>query len=250
MQHVIVSHDEWLMARRAHLTREKELTRLRDQLSAERRQLPWVKVEKNYVFDSSSGSRTLGELFAGQSQLILYHFMFGPGWEEGCKSCSFLADHLDGARVHLAQRDVALAVVSRAPLPDLLAFRQRMGWQFPWYSSFGSDFNLDYHVSFTPDEMAAGKVDYNYGLTDFSVEEGPGLSVFYKDGSGNIYHTYSTYARGLDILLGTYNFLDLVPKGRDEDGLSFTMDWVRHHDRYAYQPSAAGSCCHGDDHRS
>lgn len=250
MQHVIVSHDEWLMARRAHLTREKELTRLRDQLSAERRQLPWVKVEKNYVFDSPSGSRTLDELFAGQSQLILYHFMFGPGWEEGCKSCSFLADHLDGARVHLAQRDVALAVVSRAPLPDLLAFRQRMGWQFPWYSSFGSDFNLDFHVSFTPDEMAAGKVNYNYGLTEFPVEEGPGLSVFYKDDSGNIYHTYSTYARGLDILLGAYNFLDLVPKGRDEDGLSFTMDWVRHHDRYADQPSTASACCHGDNHRS
>lgn len=249
MQNVIVSHDEWLAARRAHLRREKELTRLRDQLSAERRQLPWVKVEKAYVFEGPSGGRGLGELFAGRSQLILYHFMFGPGWAEGCKSCSFLADHLDGARVHLAQRDVTLAVVSRAPLPDLLAFQQRMGWQFTWYSSFGSDFNFDYHVSFTPEEMAAGKVDYNYGLSEFSVEEGPGLSVFYQDDPGNIYHTYSTYARGLDILLGTYNFLDLLPKGRDEGQLSFTMDWVRHHDRYADQPLAASPCCRHDGHR-
>ncbi len=249
MQNVIVSHDEWLAARRAHLKREKELTRLRDQLSAERRQLPWVKVEKAYVFEGPSGRRGLGELFAGRSQLILYHFMFGPGWAEGCKSCSFLADHLDGARVHLAQRDVTLAVVSRAPLPDLLAFQQRMGWQFPWYSSFGSDFNFDYHVSFTPDELAAGNVDYNYGSTEFLVEEGPGLSVFYQGEPGNIYHTYSTYARGLDILLGAYNFLDLLPKGRDEYQLSFTMDWVRHHDRYADQPLAASPCCRHDEHR-
>lgn len=250
MQHVIVSRDEWLAARRAHLTREKELTRLRDRLSAERRQLPWVKVEKDYLFDSPSGDQVLGELFAGRSQLIVYHFMFGPGWEEGCKSCSFLADHFDGARVHLAQRDVTLVAVSRARLPDILAFQRRMGWQFPWYSSAGSDFNFDYHVSFTPDEVAAGKVDYNYGLTEFPVEEGPGLSVFYKDESGNIYHTYSTYARGLDILVGAYNLLDLAPKGRDEDGLSFTMDWVRHHDRYTDQTVATNSICHADSHCS
>ena len=244
MQHQIVSHDEWLAARKQHLAREKELTRLRDQVSAERRELPWVKVDKPYAFATADGKRTLAELFDGRNQLVVYHFMLGPGWTEGCKSCSFLADHFDGARVHLAQRDVTLIVVSRAPLAEIQAFQHRMGWQFPWVSSFGSDFNLDYHVSFTSEELARGKVLYNFELTEFPVEEGPGLSVFYRADSGDIYHTYSTYARGLDILVGAYNFLDLVPKGRDEAELSFTMDWVRHHDRYDAQPKAMAACCH------
>ncbi len=174
----------------------------------------------------------MADLFAGRSQLIVYHFMFAPGWEEGCKSCSYLADHFDGAAVHLAQRDVTFVVVSRAPLAEIQAFQQRMGWRFKWVSSFGSDFNRDFHVSFTQDELAQGEVDYNYERAPFPVEEAPGLSVFYRDAAGTVFHTYSAYARGLDILVGAYNFLDLVPKGRDEDGLSFTMDWVRHHDRY------------------
>ena len=244
MQHQIVSHDEWLAARKQHLAREKELTRLRDQVSAERRELPWVKVDKAYAFETADGKRTLANLFDGRSQLVVYHFMLGPGWTEGCKSCSFLADHFDGARVHLAQRDVTLVVVSRAPLAEIQAFQRRMGWQFPWVSSFGSDFNPDYHVSFTPEELARGKVLYNFELTGFPVEEGPGLSVFYRADGGDIYHTYSTYARGLDILVGAYNFLDLAPKGRDEAGLSFTMDWVKHHDRYDEQPKAEAACCH------
>ena len=229
----IVSQDEWLVARKAHLAREKELTRLRDQVSAERRELPWVKVEKPYVFDGPDGKETLADLFDGRSQLIVYHFMFGPEWEEGCPSCSFLSDHTDGAIVHLAQRDVTLLVVSRAPLPKIDAFKKRMGWRFKWVSSYRNDFNRDYHVSFTKDEMAKGKVYYNYDKREFPSEEAPGISVFYKDKTGDVFHTYSGYARGLDMLVGAYNYLDLVPKGRDEDGLAFTMSWVRHHDRYS-----------------
>src|SRR5712691_10931976 len=228
----IVSEAEWLAARKQHLTKEKEFTQLRDQLSAERRKLPWVKVEKPYVFDGPNGKETLADLFDGRSQLIVYHFMFGPGWEEGCRSCSFLADHIDGALVHLAHRDVTLVAVSRAPLPQIEAFKQRMGWHFKWVSSYGSDFNYDYHVSFTQDERAKGKVYYNYEMRAFSSEELPGTSVFYKDATGDIFHTYSCYARGNDILIGAYNYLDLVPKGRDEDALAFTMAWVRHRDRY------------------
>jgi predicted dithiol-disulfide oxidoreductase (DUF899 family) len=228
----VVSRDEWLVARKQHLSKEKEFTRLRDQLSAERRSLPWVKVEKPYVFDGPEGKETLAELFGGRSQLIVYHFMFGPGWEEGCRSCSFLADHIDGALVHLAHRDVTLIAVSRAPLSQIEAFKSRMGWRFKWVSSNENDFNYDYHVSFTKEEMAKGKVYYNYETQEFGVEEAPGASVFYKDGTGDIFHTYSAYARGLDILVGTYNYLDLVSKGRDEDALAFTMAWVRHHDRY------------------
>ena len=228
----VVSRDEWLAARKQHLKKEKEFTRLRDKLSAERRELPWVKVEKNYVFDAPKGRETLADLFDGRSQLIVYHFMFGPEWEEGCKSCSFLSDHIDGSVVHLAHRDVTLLVVSRAPLAKIEAFRKRMGWRFKWVSSYGNDFNFDYHVSFTKDEMAKGKVYYNYNMNEFPSDEGPGISVFYKDGTGDIFHTYSAYARGLDILVGAYNYLDLVPKGRDEDALDFTMAWVRHHDRY------------------
>ncbi|TMQ57702.1 MAG: DUF899 domain-containing protein [Candidatus Eisenbacteria bacterium] len=230
--HKIVSREEWLEARKAHLAKEKEFTRLRDELSRQRRELPWLKVEKNYVFDGPKGKETLADLFDGRGQLIVYHFMLGPGWKEGCKSCSFVSDHIDGAVVHLAQRDVTLLAISRAPLPEIEAFKKRMGWRFKWVSSYGNDFNFDYHVSFTKDEMAKGKVYYNYEIQEFGSEEGPGVSVFYKDGAGDIFHTYSSYARGLDMLVGAYNYLDLVPKGRDEDALSFTMAWVRHHDKY------------------
>ena len=227
----IVSRDEWLDARKRHLSKEKEFTRLRDQLSAERRQLPWVKVDKNYVFDGPKAKETLADLFAGRSQLIVYHFMFGPQWEEGCPSCSFLADHIDGTLVHLAHRDVTLVVVSRAPLLKIDAFKKRMGWRFKWVSSNENDFNFDYHVSFTKGELAQGKVNYNYEMQE-GWDELPGTSVFYRDASGGVLHTYSSYARGGDLLLGTYNYLDLTPKGRDEDTLTFAMAWVRHHDRY------------------
>jgi predicted dithiol-disulfide oxidoreductase (DUF899 family) len=256
----IVSQAEWLAARKEFLTKEKEFSRLRDELSRQRRELPWEKVEKPYVFDGPGGKETLAGLFDRRSQLIVYHFMLGPGWREGCQSCSFLADHFDGAAVHLANRDVTLAVVSRAPLAEIEAFKKRMGWRFKWVSSFGSDFNYDYHVSFTKDEMANGQVDYNYAMGQFPSEEAPGASVFYQDGAGGIFHTYSTYARGLDILLGAYNFLDLTQKGRDEEGLAFSMAWVRHHDRYSdgyfvdpaqLYVSPKGSedtCCSGEKH--
>jgi predicted dithiol-disulfide oxidoreductase (DUF899 family) len=230
--HPIVPEAEWLAARKELLTKEKEFSRLRDALSVERRKLPWLKVEKEYSFDTPGGKRSLADLFAGKSQLIVYHFMFGPGWEEGCPLCSFLADHFDGPMVHLAHRDVAFVVISRAPLPQIEAFRQRMGWRFPWASSHGSDFNYDYHVSFTKEERESGKACYNYESRGFPSDEGPGASVFCKDDSGNVFHTYSTFARGLDILIGAYNFLDIAPKGRDEDGLAFGMSWVRHHDKY------------------
>jgi predicted dithiol-disulfide oxidoreductase (DUF899 family) len=228
----IVSEAEWLVARKDLLAREKEFTRQRDVLSAARRQMPWVKIDKEYVFDGPKGKETLADLFDGHSQLIVYHFMFGPGWEEGCKSCSFLADHFDGANWHLPHRDVALVVVSRAPLSEFEPYKKRMGWRFKWVSSYENDFNFDYHVSFTKDEEAKGTVYYNYGMGEFMSDELPGLSVFYKDENGDIFHSYSTYARGLDILVGTYNFLDLVPKGRNENPES-TMDWVRRHDQYA-----------------
>jgi predicted dithiol-disulfide oxidoreductase (DUF899 family) len=228
----IVSRDEWLTARKQLLSKEKELTRRRDALSAERRALPWVKVDKAYGFETPQGPRTLAELFAGRNQLVVYHFMFGPGWEQGCPSCSWAADNIDANLVHLNARGVTLVVVSRAPLAQIAAFQQRMGWRFPWISSHGSDFNYDYHVSFTPDDVANGNVHYNYGPNGFPSEEAPGVSVFYKDAAGDIFHTYSAFARGAEPLLGGYFFLDLVPKGRDEAGLPFTMAWVRHHDRY------------------
>jgi predicted dithiol-disulfide oxidoreductase (DUF899 family) len=228
----VVSHQDWLAARREFLAKEKEFTRLRDELSGQRRELPWEKVEKAYAFDAPSGKVTLADLFAGRGQLIVYHFMFHPSWEEGCRSCSFFADHFDGELIHLANRDTALAVVSHAPLAKLEAFKKRMGWKFPWVSSFENDFNFDYHVSFAPEEQAAGKVDYNYAIRPFPSMEAPGVSVFAKDDAGDVFHTYSTYERGIDILNGTYNLLDLVPKGRDEEGLAFDMAWVRHHDRY------------------
>jgi predicted dithiol-disulfide oxidoreductase (DUF899 family) len=229
-QHKVVSHDEWTTARKEFLATEKEFSRVRDELSRKRRELPWEKVEKQYGFEGPQGKETLADLFGGRSQLVVYHFMLGPGWKEGCPSCSFLADHFDGSVVHLAQRDVTLVVASRAPLAEIEAFKKRMGWRFKWVSSFGSDFNSDYQVSSLKD--ASGKTYYNYAMTDFPSEERPGASVFYKDAAGNIFHTYSTYARGLDILIGAYNFLDLTPKGRDEEGLKHGMAWVRHHDRY------------------
>ena len=227
----LVSEAEWLVARKDLLTREKELTRLRDEVSRHRRELPWVKVEKQYVFDGPNGKETLADLFDGRSQLIVYHFMFGPDWEEGCKSCSYLADHFDGANWHLPHRDVALAVISRAPLSKLEAYKKRMGWRFKWLSSHGNDFNFDYHVSFTKEDEENGTAYYNYARQEFISDELPGLSVFYKNEDGDVFHTYSAYARGLDILVGAYNFLDLVPKGRDENPDS-TMDWVRRHDEY------------------
>jgi predicted dithiol-disulfide oxidoreductase (DUF899 family)/uncharacterized damage-inducible protein DinB len=245
----VVSPTEWLTARKALLKKEKEFTRLRDELSAQRRELPWEKVEKSYVFEGPTGKVSLSELFKGRSQLVVYHFMFGPGWEQGCPSCSFLADNFDGARVHLEQRDAAFAVISRATSPEIEAFKTRMGWHFPWVSSFGSDFNYDYKVSFTKEDMAPGKRPYNFGTVDFPSEEGPGLSVFYKDADGQIFHTYSTYGRGLDILLTTYNLLDMTPKGRDEEGMTpHAMAWVRHHDRYA--DAEAVSCCSSEAEKS
>ena len=228
----IVSRDEWLAARKQFLSKEKELTRLRDRLSAERRELPWVKVEKPYAFDGPKGKETLADLFDGRSQLVVYHFMFGPGWEQGCPSCSWAADNIDGNVVHLNARDVTLVLVSRAPLGQIEAFKKRMGWRFKWVSSYGNDFNYDYHVSFTKEEMAKGEVYYNFGPNGFPSEEAPGVSVFCKDAAGGVFHTYSSYARGGEPLLGGYYFLDLVPKGRDEAALPFTMAWVRHHDRY------------------
>jgi predicted dithiol-disulfide oxidoreductase (DUF899 family) len=228
----IASRDEWLAARRELLAKEKRFTRLRDELAAERRALPWVPVDKSYVFDGPSGKETLSELFAGRSQLVVYHFMLGPGWKEGCPSCSLLSDHLDGSIVHLAARDVTLAVVSRAPYAEIAAFKARMGWRFPWVSAFGSDFNRDYHVSFSKEEVATGEFYYNYGMDGFPSEEAPGISVFAKDASGSIFHTYSSYARGGEPMIGAYHFLDMVPKGRDEAGLPWPMAWVRHHDRY------------------
>jgi predicted dithiol-disulfide oxidoreductase (DUF899 family) len=254
----VVSHSEWLAARKAHLAKEKEFTRLRDEVSHDRRTLPWEKVEKPYVFEGPNGKVPLSNLFENKSQLIVYHFMFGPGWREGCPSCSFLGDHFDGSTIHLANRDVAFAVISRATYPEIDVFKKRMGWRFKWVSSFGSDFNYDYNVSFTKEQQESGKVFYNYTETTFPSEEGPGLSVFAKDAKGDIFHTYSSYGRGLDILLGAYNFLDMVPKGRDEEGLNFSMAWVRHHDKYAAsyivdpmqlykQPEkAAASCCENE----
>lgn len=227
----IVSREAWLVARRQLLAEEKALSRQRDAVSARRRELPWVKLDKDYVLAGPDGPARLADLFVGRRQLIVYHFMFDPSWEDGCKSCSFIADNFVGGLVHLAARDVAFAVVSRAPLAKLEAFRRRMGWDFRWYSALDSDFNHDFHVSFRAEELAGG-VEYNFTPgTKFPVSEAPGLSVFVRDGE-DIFHTYSTYARGLDLLIGTYNYLDLTPGGRGEDGLAYAMAWVRLHDRY------------------
>jgi len=231
MQHKIVSRDEWLTARKALLAREKAFTQARDRLSAERRELPWVKVDKPYMFEGPQGKETLSDLFAGRGQLLVYHFMFGPDWNEGCPSCSFWADNYNGIVVHLQQRDVTLVAISRAPLEKLEAYQRRMGWSFKWLSSLGNDFNHDYHVSFTPEEQKTAA--YNYKPGGFGSSEAPGISVFAKDAAGDVFHTYSCYARGLDMLNGAYHLLDLVPKGRDEAGLPHPMAWVRRHDKYA-----------------
>lgn len=254
----VVSRDEWLIARKSLLAKEKALTRERDALSAERRALPRVKVDKTYVFETRDGRKRLDELFDGRSQLIVHHFMFGPGWQEGCVGCSFVADHVDGALVHLAQRDIAYVRVSRAPLAEIDAFKARMGWRATWVSSDGSDFNYDYHVSFTKADIAGGLVDYNYAAVEAGSEDLSGVSVFCKDDAGDVFHTYSCFARGEEGILGTYFYLDLTPKGRNETGPRFNLgDWVRHHDKYGQggfvdphgryvAPVKADGCCHSE----
>jgi predicted dithiol-disulfide oxidoreductase (DUF899 family) len=244
MSHAIVSQSEWLAARKALLAREKQFTQAREALAAERRDLPWVKIDKPYVFDGPHGQETLADLFAGKSQLIVYHFMLAPGWGEGCKSCSYVADHFDGAIPHLAQRDVTMLAISRAPLAEIDAYKKRMGWQFKWVSSNTNDFNTDFVVSFSKDDV--GKEDiYNFGTTKVYGDEMPGISVFAKNKAGEVFRTYSTYARGLDMIVGTYQLLDLVPKGRDEADLPFTMSWVKRHDEYEQAPVAKAGCCCG-----
>ncbi len=227
--HPVVSREEWLTSRKELLAEEKLALRQLDAISAKRRALPWARVQEEYTFEAEGGRVSLGDLFRGRSQLIVYHFMFGPGWKEGCDGCSFLSDHVDGARQHFEHNDVAFAAISRAPLAEFLPFKKRMGWHFPWLSSNGSSFNFDFGVSFTPDQVASGNVGYNFGTTPYAHDELHGLSVFFKRGDGSIYHTYSTYARGVEFLVGTLQFLDLVPKGRNE---SRTMNWIRFHDRY------------------
>lgn len=229
----IVAYETWLAARLELLAEEKELTRRRDELARKRRALPWVRIEKDYEFTGPDGKLSLSDLFAGRSQLIVQHFMFGPGWDQGCVGCSFLADHADGANQHLQHHDVSLVAVSRAPFAEIAPFRERMGWRFPWVSSHGSDFNFDFHVSFDPEQRATGKAYYNYRHGDPGIDEIGGHSVFLKGDDGSVFHTYSTFARGDELLIGTYNFLDLTPKGRNETGPNFDLtDWVRHHDRY------------------
>ncbi len=228
----VVAREEWLEARRAHLAKEKEFTKLRDQLSQERRELPWVKVDKAYQFEGPNGRESLASLFDGRSQLLVYHFMYGPDWEEGCPTCSFWADNYNGTDIHLNHRDITLVVVSSAKLDTLNAYKARMGWTFKWVSSFGSDFNHDYQVTSTPEEIEMGDVFYNFGPSNFKGEERPGISIFYKSEAGDIYNTYSCYARGLDMLNSTYHHMDLTPMGRDEAGLPWNMAWLRRHDRY------------------
>jgi predicted dithiol-disulfide oxidoreductase (DUF899 family) len=227
----IVSHDQWIAARTKLLKKEKAFTRARDELARMRRALPWERVEKSYAFEGPDGKETLAQLFGGRSQLFVYHFMFAPGDKEGCPICSFWADHYDGAGLHLPQRDVSFVVVSRAPFAAIERFKQRMGWRFKWVSSGNSDFNYDLGVSFTPEQVKRSRVFYNYETTDFAMPDREGASVFYRDAEGAVFHTYSCYARGIDLLNGTYNVLDLVPKGRDEDP-DEPVSWVRHHDRY------------------
>jgi len=257
-QPTIVSQQEWIAARKELLAAEKAQTRANDALSQNRRELPWVKVEKNYVFDGPNGTLTLSDLFCGRSQLIVQHFMFAPGDTQGCVGCSYSADHVDGARQHFENHDVKFVAVSRAPWREFAQFKQRMGWKFDWVSSFGSEFNYDYGVSFTPEQVASGNVGYNYGTSSYAFAELPGVSVFYKDDAGNVFHTYSTYTRGLDILVGTHNFLDLTPLGRNEQGKSAPdAGWVRFHDRYvSSEPFAAchsasaseeKACCHSEE---
>jgi len=242
-RHPVVSQKEWLVARKALLIQEKEGTRLRDRINAERLALPWVKVEKGYAFDTPQGKKTLADLFAGRSQLMIYHFMLGPGWAAGCPGCSFLADHIDGALPHLEHHDVTMIVVSRAPLAEIKAYRARMGWGFHWVSALGSDFNRDYQVSFTKAELDSGKIFHNFAEmplpADFAETELPGLSAFYKDETGEVFHTYSSYARGPEELIGTLMILDRAPKGRNERK---TMDFVRRHDEYESAPKLYDCC--------
>jgi predicted dithiol-disulfide oxidoreductase (DUF899 family) len=243
--HPVVSLDDWLVQRRELLEREKALTRQRDQIARERRALPWVRLAKAYAFDTPAGRRTLAELFEGRRQLMVQHFMLAPGWEQGCKSCSFMADHLAGARVHLEQRDLTVLLVSRAPLGEIERFRRRMGWDFSWASSQDSDFNHDFAVSFPPESRVDGEVHYNYRMTAFPKDEAPGISFFYRDDAGDVFHTYSTYGRGVEAMMMTYDLLDMAPRGRGEDQDAYGMEWVRHHDRYDPAPAAASasSCC-------
>jgi predicted dithiol-disulfide oxidoreductase (DUF899 family) len=230
--HPIVSRENWLLERARLLEAEKELTRRRDELARMRRELPWVRVDASYEFEGPKGRTTLSELFEGKTQLVVYHFMFAPEWEAGCKSCSFWADHFDGALPHLAHRDVAFVAISRAPIPKLVAYASRMGWKFPWVSSGGNSFNYDFGVSFTPEMIEKKTGIYNYAPFTMASSDMPGISVFAKNESGEIFHTYSCFARGIDIVNATYQLLDLVPKGRDEEGLPFTMAWVKRHDEY------------------
>jgi predicted dithiol-disulfide oxidoreductase (DUF899 family) len=227
----IVSQREWLVARKKLLVKEKKFSKLRDELALQRRKLPWVKVEEEYVFDGPTGKVTLADLFCGKSQLLIYHFMFGPGWKEGCAHCSFWADHFDSVNIHIGQRDTAFTVVSRAPLTEIEPFKKRMGWKFKWLSSFKSYFNFDFNVSFTPEQRKSGKAIYNYAPLDMDIDEREGVSAFYRDKNGDIHHTYSSYERGIDLMNTTYNFLDLTAKGRDENPEA-SQDWVRYHDKY------------------
>jgi predicted dithiol-disulfide oxidoreductase (DUF899 family) len=238
MEHRVVSRQDWLVARKALLAKERELTHARDRLSAERRALPWVKVDKVYVFDTPDGRKTLADLFDGRSQLAIYHFMLAPGSSHVCDGCAFLADHVDAARLHFEHADLSFAAVSRAPLAQIEQVRKRMGWRFTWVSSFGSDFNYDYGVSVTDDQIDQGKTGYNYGTTPYANPDLPGTSIFARDEAGHVFHTYSSYARGGELLLGAFNWLDLTPKGRNETG---TMSWIRLHDEYE---QGAHACCH------
>jgi predicted dithiol-disulfide oxidoreductase (DUF899 family) len=243
--HRVVSREQWNAERVALLAREKELTRMQDAIASERRALPWVRMDEPYVFDTREGRRSLAELFGHQRQLVMQHFMLAPGWEAGCPSCSYMADHTDAMLPHLAARGIAFVAVSRAPIADIERFRRRMGWTFTWVSSHGSPFNRDFGVSFTPDERASGTVAYNYGTLPFAPEEMPGISAFCKDESGAVFHTYSTYGRGVEAMMGTYRLIDLTSQGRGEEGLDHPMAWVKHHDRYEPQAVAAkpASCC-------
>ena len=231
-RHTVVSREAWLEARKAHLEKEKAFTKMRDELSAERRALPWVKVEKEYIFDGPNGKESLSDLFNGRSQLLVYHFMYGPEWTEGCPSCSFWADNYNDVVIHLAHRDITLLAISRTGLENIEGYKERMGWGFKWVSSLGNDFNYDYHVSASEADSAANSMFYNFAQQSFASEEMPGISVFYKNEAGEIFHTYSTYARGLDMLNGAYHLMDLAPKGRDEAGLPWSMAWLRRHDQY------------------
>lgn len=232
MSHKSVSKSEWLEARKSLLLQEKEFNKQRDLLSAARRELPWLRIEKNYIFHTNDGDKTFIDLFDSRSQLMIYHFMYGDDWDEGCKSCSFWADNFNGIDIHLAHRDITFIAMSRAELKTLNAFKKRMDWNFNWVSSSSTDFNRDFDVSFDPEDFETGNATYNYKPFTHPMNEHAGVSVFIKDDQQNVFHTYSTYSRGLDILNGAYNYIDLAPKGRDEQNFEYGMEWLRHHDRY------------------